>query len=71
MDTKVGIVGLGYVGLPLSVLFAEAGFNVIGYDLDSNKVNSLKEGRVYIDDISSDRYLRCAEGILATTNPED
>ena len=38
MNTMVGVVGLGYVGLPLSVLFAEAGLQVIAYDHDESKV---------------------------------
>jgi UDP-N-acetyl-D-glucosamine dehydrogenase len=45
---KVGIVGLGYVGLPLSLLFTEAGFPVTGFDIDTNKVNKLSQGESYI-----------------------
>jgi UDP-N-acetyl-D-glucosamine dehydrogenase len=50
----IGIVGLGYVGLPLGVAFAEAGFQVIGVDLDESKVNSLNAGVSYIEDIDSE-----------------
>jgi UDP-N-acetyl-D-glucosamine dehydrogenase len=45
---KVGIIGLGYVGLPLSLLFAEAGFKVTGFDIDAKKVDDLEAGRSYI-----------------------
>jgi UDP-N-acetyl-D-glucosamine dehydrogenase len=50
---KVGIVGLGYVGLPLAVEFAEAGFAVTGIDLDPAKVDSINSGHSYILDIPS------------------
>jgi UDP-N-acetyl-D-glucosamine dehydrogenase len=48
---KIGIVGLGYVGLPLAVSFAEAGQEVLGIDADARKIESLNEGRSYIEDI--------------------
>ena len=51
----VGIVGLGYVGLPLAVEFAEAGFHVIGVDVTADKVNSLNRGESYIGDIPTAR----------------
>jgi UDP-N-acetyl-D-glucosamine dehydrogenase len=50
---KVGIIGLGYVGLPLVRAFIKAGFKTIGYDLDQNKVDSLKAGKSYIAHIPS------------------
>jgi UDP-N-acetyl-D-glucosamine dehydrogenase len=71
MNPKIGIVGLGYVGLPLSVLFAEAGFEVIGYDRDVEKIRCLWEGIVYIDDISTERFLACASNITPTLEPKD
>jgi UDP-N-acetyl-D-glucosamine dehydrogenase len=49
----VGVVGLGYAGLPLALAFAEAGFPVIGVDLDAAKVGQLNEGQSYIDDVPS------------------
>jgi UDP-N-acetyl-D-glucosamine dehydrogenase len=52
---KVGIVGLGYVGLPLAVEFAEAGFSVIGVDVSASKVESLNRGESYILDIPTER----------------
>jgi UDP-N-acetyl-D-glucosamine dehydrogenase len=45
---KVGVIGLGYVGLPLSLLFAEAGFAVTGFDIDEKKITDLEAGRSYI-----------------------
>lgn len=48
----VGVIGLGYVGLPLSIELAEAGFNVIGFDISPNKVKLLNSGKSDIDDIS-------------------
>jgi UDP-N-acetyl-D-glucosamine dehydrogenase len=47
----VGVVGLGYVGLPLAVAFAEAGFKVVGIDVDANKVEALNQGKSYIEDV--------------------
>ncbi len=47
----VGIYGLGYVGLPLALRFVEAGFNVIGFDIDESKIKALNEGRSYIEHI--------------------
>ena len=51
---RVGIVGLGYVGLPLAVEFAAAGFNVVGIDIDERKVNLLNKGKSYIQDIPTE-----------------
>ena len=48
---KTGIVGLGYVGLPLAVAFAEAGHEVVGLDADPAKVDSLNAGRSHIEDV--------------------
>lgn len=45
---SIGVIGLGYVGLPLSLLFAEAGFKVTGFDIDQKKVTDLEAGRSYI-----------------------
>jgi UDP-N-acetyl-D-glucosamine dehydrogenase len=50
----VGIIGLGYVGLPLAVVFAKAGYRVIGIDVDSRKVDSINRGESYIEDIASE-----------------
>ena len=50
---RVGVVGLGYVGLPLATTFAEAGFHVTGIDVDQQKVDQANRGESYIADISS------------------
>src|SRR3954447_1657987 len=52
---KIGIVGLGYVGLPLAVAFAEAGCDVVGLDVDQGKIAALREGRSHIEDIPGER----------------
>jgi len=68
---EVVVVGIGYVGLPLIVAFARAGFHVTGYDKDAAKVDKLRRGESYIEDIPSE-VLRVfvSEGRLtATTDP--
>lgn len=52
-DAKIGIIGLGYVGLPLAVEFGKAGFTVYGIDIAKKRIDSLKEGRSYIQDVPS------------------
>ena len=52
-QTKIGVVGLGYVGLPLSLQFARSGVNVLGLDIDDFKVNALNNGSSYIKHIPS------------------
>ncbi len=48
---RVGVVGMGYVGMPLAVAFAEYGLEVIGIDVDESKVDSLNAGRSYVEDV--------------------
>ena len=50
-QTKIGVIGLGYVGLPLAVEFAKEGFSVIGLDIDENKTALINKGETYIQDI--------------------
>ncbi|MCB0833273.1 MAG: nucleotide sugar dehydrogenase [Bacteroidetes bacterium] len=57
----VGIIGLGYVGLPLAVEFAANGFNTLGIDLDRQKIESINKGQNYIDDIANDRFQSCVQ----------
>lgn len=54
-DIRVAIIGLGYVGLPLAIAFAEAGFHVTGIDTDQRKIDQANRGESYIPDISSAR----------------
>ncbi|GAB4336209.1 MAG: nucleotide sugar dehydrogenase [Candidatus Abyssubacteria bacterium] len=58
----VGVIGLGYVGLPLAIEFCRAGFSVLGFDTDTEKVNSLNRGKSYIGHIPSDRIREYARG---------
>jgi UDP-N-acetyl-D-mannosaminuronate dehydrogenase len=51
----VGVVGLGYVGLPLALVFEEAGFPVIGFDIDPKKPEALNRGESYIRHIGPER----------------
>jgi UDP-N-acetyl-D-glucosamine dehydrogenase len=64
---KIGIVGMGYVGLPLAVAFAEAGHEVVGLDIDVSRVAALDRGESYIEDIASDRLAAVKERLRATT----
>jgi UDP-N-acetyl-D-glucosamine dehydrogenase len=68
---SIGIVGLGYVGLPLAVAFAEAGEQVIGVDVDPAKVAGLRAGESHIEDIPSERLRACAERMDFTTRAVD
>ena len=52
----VAIVGLGYVGLPLAGAVLEAGFHVIGLDIDAAKVSALKEGKTYLSHLPADKF---------------
>ena len=53
-QARIGIIGLGYVGLPLAVEFAKAGFEVTGFDVDLAKVDAINNGKSYIGDVSSE-----------------
>ena len=66
---NIGVIGLGYVGLPLSLLFAEAGFTVTGFDIDEKKVNDLTAGRSYIFRIPAEEIQSAREhGFRATSD---
>ena len=65
----IGIVGLGYVGLPLMLRYAETGFKVLGFDIDAEKVNKLNNGETYIEHITADKIAAArAAGFEATTD---
>jgi UDP-N-acetyl-D-glucosamine dehydrogenase len=68
---SIGIVGLGYVGLPLAVAFADAGEEVIGVDVDAAKVAGLRAGRSHIEDIPSEWLERVAGRVEYTTRAVD
>ena len=65
---KIGIIGLGYIGLPLVMEFCEAGFSVIGFDIDDKKVKKLKNGETYIKYIDEDRIKRALKRFEPTTD---
>jgi len=70
-SAKIGVIGLGYVGLPLATEYAEKGFAVTGFDIDEKKVKSINRGKSYIDDIP-DRRIRplVKAGLLKATTSE-
>jgi UDP-N-acetyl-D-glucosamine dehydrogenase len=68
---KIGIVGLGYVGLPLAASFAEAGHEVIGLDSDAGRVKELNEGRSYVEDIPGERLAPLAERLRGSAEYGD
>jgi len=68
-QARIGIIGLGYVGLPLAVEFAKAGFEVTGFDVDVAKVSSINKGHSYIGDVSSEDVSSCVKaGKLKATD---
>jgi UDP-N-acetyl-D-glucosamine dehydrogenase len=68
---KIGVIGLGYVGLPLAVAFAEAGHEVVGLDTDPRKVESLAAGRSYIDDVPDSALEALAGNLIPTRDYAD
>ncbi|UCD17596.1 MAG: nucleotide sugar dehydrogenase [Candidatus Zixiibacteriota bacterium] len=69
---KVGIIGLGYVGLPLAVEIGEVGFRVIGFDISSIKVNLVNAGKSDIDDVADSSVANLVKSgkLIATTDPK-
>lgn len=70
--SRIGVVGLGYVGLPLAVEFADKGFDTLGIDVDTGKVERINRGENYIEDIPDDRFAQCFKSgrLKATTTYE-
>lgn len=69
---RAGVIGLGYVGLPLSMVLVDAGFDVIGFDVNKAKVNLLNSGKSDIDDISNETVRNAVRAgkFTATTDPK-
>lgn len=69
-SSRVAVIGLGYVGLPLAISFAEAGFPTIGFDVSKSVVDGLNDGRSHIDDVEDDRIAaaRRSGGFSATND---
>ncbi len=65
---RIGIVGLGYVGLPLAVAFGKAGHEVVGYDVDAVRVERLAAGESDIEDVASDDLRALGERLSASTD---
>jgi UDP-N-acetyl-D-glucosamine dehydrogenase len=66
----IGVIGLGYVGLPLAVEFAKAGFKVVGFEIDAEKVRAINAGQSYIGDVPTEEIqaMRAAGKLSATTD---
>ena len=67
-EARVGIVGLGYAGLPLAMAFAEAGFEVTGVDLSDERVRAVQKHRSYLVDVPEERYEGLDGRLTATTD---
>lgn len=67
-DVMLGIIGLGYVGLPLVIEFCRSGFSVTGFDIDAEKVKALEEGRSYIKHIDSSSIKDCSLSFHPTSD---
>jgi UDP-N-acetyl-D-glucosamine dehydrogenase len=67
-EAKIGVVGLGYAGLPLAAEFAEAGFDVLGIDLNADRVGAVNDGRSYLVDVPVARYEKLDGRLRATTD---
>jgi UDP-N-acetyl-D-glucosamine dehydrogenase len=68
---KIGIVGLGYVGLPLAVAFAESGQEVVGLDSDATRVEALNAGRSYVEDVPDAALAPLRERLRASAEPAE
>jgi UDP-N-acetyl-D-glucosamine dehydrogenase len=66
-NAKIGVIGLGYVGLPLALRFAKVGFKTIGFDIDIEKIKKLNAGKTYIKHISADRIKTAINSKLRAT----
>lgn len=68
-EATVGVIGLGYVGLPLAVEIANSGYKVVGFDVDINKVDSVNKGESYINDVSEGELSKVVQSqLIEATN---
>jgi len=68
-SATIGIVGLGYVGLPLAIRYAEIGYRVVGLDIDENKAIAINNGKTYIEHIADEKIATAiSQGFSATTD---
>ena len=70
-SARIGVVGLGYVGLPLTLLFSEQGFAVTGFDIDTAKVETLNAGNSYIVRISPAEIAKAKQSGFCATSDYD
>lgn len=69
-SAKIGVIGLGYVGLPLAIEFTNAGYNVTGIDIDESKVDLINSGKNYISDIKDSLLHEAVEKKLLEANTD-
>lgn len=69
-DEKISVVGMGYVGLPLAVAFAEKGFSVVGFDINKEKIEEYKKGIDATHEVGNERLAK-VKNIEFSSNPED
>lgn len=67
-DARIGVIGLGYVGLPLSLELTNAGYSVAGFDIDADRVADLEDGLSYVDDVSDEELVAALD---AGFTPDD
>lgn len=67
-NERVGVIGLGYVGLPVALAFVEKGLPVVGVDVDANRIAMLEEGRSYVTDVRDEAVLRALSYFRPTTD---
>lgn len=67
-QATLGVIGLGYAGLPLAMAFAERGFDVVGIDVDEARVRAIAEGRSYLVDVPAERYEHLDGSFRATAD---
>ena len=68
-SATIGIVGLGYVGLPLAIRYAEVGYKVLGLDIDEDKATAINSGKTYIEHIADEKIATAvSQGFTATTD---
>ena len=70
-DSRIAIIGLGYVGLPLGLAFRDAGLDVVGYEADPARLRMLRDGQSPLDDVSDNRLSDALAGGLRINSPGD
>jgi UDP-N-acetyl-D-glucosamine dehydrogenase len=68
LESRIGVIGLGYVGLPLVIEFCKEGFDVVGFDIDKSKIDSLKDGKSYIKHIDASELTNGKGEFVPTTD---